>query len=376
MEISNALLQGQRGRRLLWEFAVASEAELIPEQNPHPLFEGMFYASYQLEKARGDSVVMFGLGADDGHMTSVSVDEIAELLELTRLIPVTEQLLISSLNISVNAARYWQEPDGIDTLLDSATLRPQLSRIAEHLAASGQLEPWFGPLDRKAQYRVKFEMPEAEDNTRPVPRTGLESLLAWKEHLIVTEAHSAKSSRKSVIGSIGGEWWSAPSLFLDPTCGQFTNGQPVGLSSVEDGFGWERASTILVDIPNSARVLEISSAEQWVNLCHDYCIEVTEQKRHDWYHVTGRDGAWVIPDWLAVSRKYDAVHLSIGAYLALAGQCLAVDDTCATLIAGWDPDTTYWFIDTLRETEHSQYWNCLDVNSEDEHWVRAEKSAS
>ncbi|WP_345472629.1 hypothetical protein QMQ05_02160 [Glutamicibacter ectropisis] len=149
MEISNALLQGQRGRRLLWEFAVASEAELIPEQNPHPLFEGMFYASYQLEKARGDSVVMFGPGADDGHMTSVSVDEIAELLELTQLIPVTEQLLISSLSITVNAARYWQEPDGIDTLLDSATLRPQLSRIAEHLAASGQLEPWFGPLDRK-----------------------------------------------------------------------------------------------------------------------------------------------------------------------------------------------------------------------------------
>ncbi|WP_345472631.1 hypothetical protein QMQ05_02165 [Glutamicibacter ectropisis] len=103
---------------------------------------------------------------------------------------------------------------------------------------------------------------------------------------------------------------------------------------------------------------------------------MTEQKRHDWYHVTGRDGAWVIPDWLAVSRKYDAVHLSIGAYLELAGGSLTVDDTYATLIAGWDPDTTYWFIDTLREAEQVQHWNCLDVNSEDEHWVRAEKSAS
>ncbi|ALG27943.1 hypothetical protein AOZ07_02280 [Glutamicibacter halophytocola] len=68
------------------------------------------------------------------------------------------------------------------------------------------------------------------------------------------------------------------------------------------------------------------------------------------------------------------MHLSIGAYLALAGQCLPVDAKFATLIAGWDPGKTYWFIDGLLESEPSQYWKCVDANSNNAHWVLDEGS--
>ncbi|WP_159613416.1 hypothetical protein [Glutamicibacter sp. JC586] len=376
MEIIDALLHGQRGRRLLWEFAVASEAKLVANDSQRHLYIGMSHASYQIENARGDSVVMFGPGAEDREQISVGVEELADLLGCTALIPTTEPLLRSLLSISTDAARYWQAPDGIDSLLASKALKSQLARVAEHIVRSGLAEQWFEPVDRDTQHRVYFETPEPYESPQPLWRTGIESLLAWKEHVIVTEARSVRTSKKYSLGTFSGEWWSAPSMYVDSTCGEFSDGQPVGLSCVEDGFGWEKATATKVDIPRSDKVLEISSAEQWVKLCQDHGIEVTWQKRHDWYHVTGRDGAWVIPDWLAVARNYDGVHLSIGAYLALAGECLSVDTKFATIMAGWDPDKTYWFIDDLRDSEHSQNWKCVDVHSNDAHWIMDEDSKS
>ena len=118
-------------------------------------------------------------------------------------------------------------------------------------------------------------------------------------------------------------------------------------------------------------MLEIATAEDWIRLCREHGLEVSAQKRHDWYLATGRDGAWKIPDWLAVARDYDGVHLGIGAYLALAGQCLEIDEKYASVIAGWDPDQTFWFTGELRCYGPAQEWICLDASNEEARWVPA-----
>lgn len=374
MDIVELLLSGRRGRRVLWEFALDSEAQALSEFADHPLHSAMYYASYQVEACRGDSVIMFGPGADEGRTVTVSVEELAKLISATTLLPVTDQLLQKSLESTVVHARYWQEPDGEDTLLAAPALRNALCRVAEYIVASGLTQQWLAPVDLRTQFHVEFDQPDPAGSMTSTGSSVFDKLLRWKENLILTEARARAEKPTPVTAMIGGEWWSRPSWDLRATTGVFTNQQPIGVSCVEDAFTWEQAVTRKASVPPSVKVLEISTANDWVQLCRDYGIEVTAHKRHEWYRTTGRDGAWVMPDWFAVSKDYDGVHLSIAGYLALAGECLVVDENFATLIAGWDPDQTYWFTDELRFYAEPDIWNCLDAYNEDCRWERISKN--
>ncbi|MGQ3382512.1 hypothetical protein [Glutamicibacter sp. TV12E] len=374
MEIVDALLHGQRGRRLLWEFAIASEGQKLGTFEEHPLLSAMFYASYSIESARGDGVVL--LGGEQSSVPEVGPAGLARLLERNELVPVTETLLQAALARSVEAARYWQEPDGHDTLLGAPELTRGLERVALHISASSAAAQWASDMDERTQFHIEFEQQDPADVPQRTDRTAIATLLRWKEQLIIAEARAAAQTPVPVTAAHSGEWWSMPSQSLPSSTGVFANREPVGLSCVEDGFGWERASARILSVPPAAKVLEISTAEDWTQLCREQGIEVTSHKRHDWYRVTERDGAWKIPDWLAVARRYDGVHLSIAAYLALAGECLAVDEKYSTVIAGWDPDRTFWFTDALRFCEPAQEWTCLEANSEDSRWVSSGEAPS
>lgn len=69
--------------------------------------------------------------------------------------------------------------------------------------------------------------------------------------------------------------------------------------------------------------------------------------------MTGIAGAWFIPDYVAVASDYDAVHLTVAGYLTTAGRALPLDELTAggtvarTMLAGWNPDETYWLADVL-----------------------------
>lgn len=49
---------------------------------------------------------------------------------------------------------------------------------------------------------------------------------------------------------------------------------------------------------------------------------------------------------MAVAADYDAVHLTVAGYVSTAGRALPVDGAC-TMLAGWDPDQTFWLTGTL-----------------------------
>jgi len=54
------------------------------------------------------------------------------------------------------------------------------------------------------------------------------------------------------------------------------------------------------------------------------------------------------------------VHLTIGGYLTAAGRALAISASAATMLAGWDPDKTYWLADALQAAGTPDRWEERD----------------
>jgi hypothetical protein len=126
---------------------------------------------------------------------------------------------------------------------------------------------------------------------------------------------------------------------------------------VEDSLGWPEARCWPVRVAPGARIYEISGPAEWGVLVRRYPLEVSKSRRHDWWRATGWAGRWLIPDFTAVASDYDAVHVTVRAYLTTAGKALPVGagetvggprvDEARTVLAGWDPDQTYWLADVL-----------------------------
>jgi hypothetical protein len=57
------------------------------------------------------------------------------------------------------------------------------------------------------------------------------------------------------------------------------------------------------------------------------------------------------------------VHLTVDSYLSTAGRALTVDVPGAparTVLAGWDPDATWWLADVLPEPGEPTDWRRRD----------------
>ena len=104
-----------------------------------------------------------------------------------------------------------------------------------------------------------------------------------------------------------------------------------------------------------SRIYEISGPGDWVQLVSRYPLDVTRSRRHDWWRVTGWSGRWLIPDFTAAAVDYDALHLSVIGYLTTAGRALPVGDA-RTMLAGWDPDKTWWLADVLSGDGRPERW--------------------
>ncbi len=132
-----------------------------------------------------------------------------------------------------------------------------------------------------------------------------------------------------------------------------------GLASVEDGLGWREARCWPVEPQPGARIYEISGPDRWAELVDRYPVDVTRSRRHDWWRVTHWAGIWLIPDFAAVASDYDAVRLSVAGYLTTAGRDLPVGEA-RTVLAGWDPDETYWLTDVLATAGPATHWVMRD----------------
>jgi hypothetical protein len=286
------------------------------------------------------------------------LDELARALRSPDAIAVAESaggsVLLAGLAEAVNSARYWQEPDETDELLTHRPVLTALGPVATSL--SGSLEAWLRPstvaLDRQC-----FVQWTDEHRLQPPGLTGAaERLARWKASTLADERQAADRP-KDPAALWSGRWWSTPAPSdLVTTTRSISGLGAMKLVLVEDSFGWKHAMVWPLAPGPGSRIYEISEPTAWTGLVARYPLNVSLAKRHDWWRTTGVDGPWLMPDWSAVAADYDGVHLTVSGYLTTAGRYLPVDQS-GTVLAGWNPDETYWLNDVFRPVTPPSEWH-------------------
>jgi hypothetical protein len=334
------LLEGPRGRRLCLELAM----ELDPD-----IRTMVFRLGYDLDSGRGSSrmTLTFGYPDDAGAQpssppappgASASPVNLAAALTALDVTGVEDAHVQGALERAVDTARYWQEPDGEDGLAGLPVIRKALLRLARSVLASPGAQWWT---KERAREQWAIDWRPAADPT-PLPKHL--PLAEWGQRERAEEAQAATERPSDPHAPWSGWWWSAPQGIVR-TVGHIS----AALNLVEDSLRWEVAAAI--PVRGAGRTLEIRTPHDWTSLCRRFPLEVTASRRHVWFNTTGRNGRWVIPDWELVAAEWDAVHLTVLGYLSGAGRALHVDAGTATVIAGWDPDSTIWLTDVAREWE-------------------------
>lgn len=335
------LLSGPRGRRLCLELAMEMDQDVRI---------AVFHLGYNLDPGAGRSRRMLTMnpsGEAPPPLPESTMGELAGMITSLDLKGVTDELVQHALQRAVDTARYWQEPEGEDFLAATQEITESLAHIAKSLEGKPATQ-WWDQKAQPAQWAIDWR--SADDPTQ-LPRNPQHTLFEWARKERAEEIRAAKERPQDPHANFSGEWWSIPHGLIH-TVARI----PDGLSLVEDSLGWEEATVI--PVAGTGRILEITTEEDWINLCRAFPLEVTASRRHDWFRTTGRHGRWVIPDWEQAASTWDAVHLTVAGYLSAAGRALQTDEDTATVIAGWDPGSTFWLTDVARETEGPrQFWH-------------------
>ena len=266
---------------------------------------------------------------------------------------VAPERLHEALTESVGRAMYWQEPDDEDRVLADPAVARELAPVAESVARAPASRWWGERVDLEGQHVVGWPDRGRRIEAPWVPgaRAGLRR---WVEATLADERRARRERPGDPRAGWSGEWWSTPHL-----AGLVLSRRlPEGLDLVEDSSGWSSARTWPVQPPPAARVLEVTGPEVWADLVRRHPLDVTASRRHDWWRVTGEGGPWCLPDWAAVAEEFDAVHLTVDGYLGAAGRALPVRTAAgpaSTVLAGWDPGTTWWLTDPPRLGSSSEW---------------------
>ncbi|MFD1722324.1 hypothetical protein [Amnibacterium endophyticum] len=265
--------------------------------------------------------------------------------------------LVDPMDGTVSAAMGWQEPHDEDVVAADPTLLPLLEPIAAALGRAPATQWWATGLDlATVRYADRY------DEQSPAAAAGPETT-GIGERLAQLRAEEDEGERRARAerpddprAAWSGHWWSTPTPAALPTTRALAEVGSVNLLWEEDSFGQWDALVWGLHPVRSPRVFEIDGAEAWVELVRRYPLDVTWSRRQDWYRVTGTDSTWLIPDWQAVGRDFDAVHLSVLGYLNAATRRLQVGPGAATVLAGWDPDQTWWLTDILAPPTTAEHW--------------------
>jgi hypothetical protein len=199
-----------------------------------------------------------------------------------------------------------------------SVVKDEFLPVAEALARSGETKWWDSPVELGAQRLTAEEERSAEG--RITPPVFQDSVTGSPEH---------------------GVWWSIPDR---PTT---TRGDLQGLPSVtlacrEGHISYEeRWSVWSIEVPEEARVYEVSNLDDWVRLVERHKALASSESRREWATSTRYSGTWAMPDWAGVMNSWDGVHISLLGYLSAAYRKADVDGS-AVYLAGWNPDETAW----------------------------------
>ncbi|TGD13812.1 hypothetical protein [Brevibacterium sp. S111] len=412
------LLASPRGRSLVFTIARQTpekiERELSADDGPQTdaarayaeFNETAFIAAYLQDRAQGAAVVMYqGPDTSEPEENSALPADVAEKLgHITPVTPSQDDLGDAMAEV-ISGAMYWQPPHGADIVAGAPEVRQALIPFAEAILATGLLDDWSRPLDRENQWALAWDDsgikgvlpavysadPENPADLAEVSRDDMvapfdadsgvvmpQNLEGWLAWMLTAETDYRHDFAKDPFKEVSGEWWSIPPFGLWTSTDSWPKGTPIGVDLVEDDVGLERARACRLKIRTEASICEIHTPDDWADLCRRYPLDVTAQRRHVWFETTGRKGRWVIPDWSQVAEEFDAVHVSLAGYLRTAGAIIDVgdasfiedtpsrpmagdtDERTVSLMAGWNPDTTYWLGDVVTGIAEVAEWSYDD----------------
>ncbi|MET0303161.1 MAG: hypothetical protein ABW040_03835, partial [Microbacteriaceae bacterium] len=275
---AGVLSEGPRGRRLCLQYALACAS---PEAG-----STLGWAIH----GRGDhgtsAVLYVGDPPPEPYVPPVvTTEEAASALDSIVLAEPTAASLRRALADSVDAAMYWQPPDGADLLAAEPAIRASLARVADVVADSPHARWWSTGAALGDQWAVPWDGGAAsQDDAHAITA-------AWRAEALDEETRWAAQHSRDPHTAWSGTWWSKPpAALVHSTRGLGPDG-PAGLWFVEDSFGWTSAVATPV-LPASGRVFEIDGPEAWADLCRRHPLGVTASRRHDWLRATGRAGEW------------------------------------------------------------------------------------
>jgi len=153
-----------------------------------------------------------------------------------------------------------------------------------------------------------------------------------------------------------GLWWSS---LIDPDVLRSTRRGETEMAvalACRDGhvfYPTDYVDVWALQINPTAKVYEVGSLADWVELVRRYPRDVTDTRGAEWDHWADGSGPWLLPDWPRVAEDWDGVHVSVGGYLAASYQPTAAAGG-RSLLAGWDPDETLWLRDVIAAAEFVQ----------------------
>lgn len=301
------LLDGPHGRRLLLEFALRSEALASGDVTTElPLWKAVF--DHTVAHPSGKPVQGWG---EDHVPQPTTPEQLATRLARVPLVRARPTLLLDALQRSTRAG----SDATLDDLLSHWRLDPALARVAAQVASTGKVGWWSKPLRRDDQWTTG----RPDKGTRgPKPS---KALSAWRR------------------GADESGWTSAPPAALPVTSRRWPRRGP--LVPLVRGEDVRRA--VAVAVPRSVRVLEVRTEADWVDLCRHHPLDVTTELGAAWGDAFGRPGLrWTVPDWRALAKAHDAVHLSPLAWFSLADRAVDLEDGVASAVTGWRPGATHW----------------------------------
>jgi hypothetical protein len=341
-----ALLTAPVGREVLAELIGIDPLDLLAELG-EPLPEGVvrLESAERAEAQRGREARPVRRSAADVVAAAVS------RVDLSQVARCRDRLLLLSVVARVIEG---QQLDARDSLAAAADA---LVPVAQALAAAPAASWWWDAVDRKRQRWVGAEGTSPPRGAAVAEAVGRMAATEEKEEEQErSRAAGGRFWRPRRDGERSVSWWSAPlGGAVSTTTGPIDVLPAVELGCSEDSAGEEHVEVWAVGIDEGARVREIGDAFDWAELAAEFPRDVTASRRYDWDRWTGQSGPWVLPDWVAVARDWDGIHLSIGGYLAATGVALTAGNAM-TLLAGWEPDQTLWLNDVFTTADHVASW--------------------
>lgn len=250
---------------------------------------------------------------------------------------LTDFAVALALARSVEKACYWQEP-WHDRLLARPAFDAPLERLTAPLAAHPATQAWSEPVDLDHQMHIAW------DGIPMAALDGFAQVIADDHRAALADERRPRPADPEANWS--GRWWSIPPWNLPVTSPSTPFVGAFLLMVLEDGPYATGAMVRSVRVARPVRVLELRSAQDFADLVTSAPFDVTMSRRHDWYRATGEVRPWRMPDWTQVAQGYDAIHLTVDAYLETAGRVLPIAGG-ATMMAGWEPDATRWLAERL-----------------------------